>query len=312
MRSRGSMASVAPILRRELAAVGVRLADDDVARAGVAGDGRRHQPDRAGAARPARPRRGPGRRARCGPRCRTGRRSRRPPRRCPASGARRWSSAARRTRRTRRRGRRRGRSCWRTGGGGRPGSGGSGRRRRGPRRRRGRPGAKSATLLPTSTISPTNSWPTTSGGWIVRAAHGSHDSMWRSVPQMPVLWTRIRTSLMPIVGIGTSRSSRPGPGAGLDQGEHRRRVGLAAMQLGVEVVGRDVVVESSSSSVVLVESSIVVGPVDDRILHRADALDLAADAVARLEEDRRVAEDADAGRRAGRDDVARLEGDRPG
>ena len=58
---------------------------------------------------------------------------------------------------------------------------------------------------PTSTISPTNSWPTTSGGWIVFAAHGSHDSMWRSVPQIPVLWTRIRTSLMPIVGIGTSR-----------------------------------------------------------------------------------------------------------
>ena len=52
-----------------------------------------------------------------------------------------------------------------------------------------------------------------------------------------------------------------------------------------------------------------VGPVDDRVLDRADALDLAAHAVARLEEDRRVAEHADAGRRAGRDDVARLEGD---
>ena len=35
---------------RQLAPIGVRLADDDVARAGVAGDGRRHQPDRAGAA----------------------------------------------------------------------------------------------------------------------------------------------------------------------------------------------------------------------------------------------------------------------
>ena len=30
---------------------------------------------------------------------------------------------------------------------------------------------------------------------------------------MPVLWTRIRTSLMPIGGSGTSISSRPGPGA---------------------------------------------------------------------------------------------------
>ena len=52
-----------------------------------------------------------------------------------------------------------------------------------------------------------------------------------------------------------------------------------------------------------------VGPVDDRVLDRADALDLAADAVARLEEDRRVAEDADAAGRAGGDDVAGLQGD---
>src|SRR5712691_4253397 len=35
--------------------------------------------------------------------------------------------------------------------------------------------------------------------------------MCRSVPQIPVLWTRIRTSLMPMAGTGTSRSSRPGP-----------------------------------------------------------------------------------------------------
>ena len=35
---------------RELAAVRVRLADDDVAGPGVAGDGRGHEPDRAGAA----------------------------------------------------------------------------------------------------------------------------------------------------------------------------------------------------------------------------------------------------------------------
>src|SRR5687767_14831201 len=34
--------------------------------------------------------------------------------------------------------------------------------------------------------------------------------MWRSVPQIPVLCTRISTSLMPQVGSGTSCSHRPG------------------------------------------------------------------------------------------------------
>src|SRR3954463_8224267 len=33
--------------------------------------------------------------------------------------------------------------------------------------------------------------------------------MWRSVPQMPVRSTRMRTSLMPIFGSGTSSSKRP-------------------------------------------------------------------------------------------------------
>ena len=37
------------------------------------------------------------------------------------------------------------------------------------------PAWKSLTLLPTSTISPTNSWPTTSGGLIVRSAQASQD-----------------------------------------------------------------------------------------------------------------------------------------
>src|SRR5919197_6307868 len=46
---------------------------------------------------------------------------------------------------------------------------------------------------------------------MVFSAHGSHDSMCRSVPQIPVLRTRIRTSLIPISGRGTSRSSSPGP-----------------------------------------------------------------------------------------------------
>src|SRR5262245_3321629 len=34
--------------------------------------------------------------------------------------------------------------------------------------------------------------------------------MCRSVPQMPVLWTRMSTSLMPALGSGTSWSQRPG------------------------------------------------------------------------------------------------------
>src|SRR4051812_40901126 len=54
----------------------------------------------------------------------------------------------------------------------------------------------------------------------------------------------------------------------------------------------------------------ILEPVDDRVLDRSDALDLAADAVARLEVDGRVAEDPDARRRPGGDDVARLEGHR--
>src|SRR5512143_4070082 len=36
--------------------------------------------------------------------------------------------------------------------------------------------------------------------------------MWTSVPQMPVRWMRISTSLIPIFGSGTSSSQSPGPG----------------------------------------------------------------------------------------------------
>ena len=72
------------------------------------------------------------------------------------------------------------------------------------------PGWKSLTLEPTSTISPTNSCPITSGTGIVFCAHASHEWMCRSVPQMPVLRTRIRTSLIPISGSGTSSSQSPG------------------------------------------------------------------------------------------------------
>ena len=72
----------------------VRLAHDDEPRPGMAGDGGRHQADRPGAGDRARPRPARGTRAPCARRCRTGRRSRPRPRRCPASDARRWSSAA--------------------------------------------------------------------------------------------------------------------------------------------------------------------------------------------------------------------------
>jgi hypothetical protein len=89
------------------------------------------------------------------------------------------------------------------------------------------PGEKSVTFEPTSTISPTNSWPTTRGGTIVFAAHGSHDSMWRSVPQIPVRWTRMRTSLMPTAGSGTSMSRRPGRAAVLT----RASIGPASVRL---------------------------------------------------------------------------------
>src|SRR5436190_8296414 len=46
------------------------------------------------------------------------------------------------------------------------------------------------------------------------------------------------------------------------------------------------------------------------MLDRAEALDLDPDAVTGLQEARRVEREADAGRRAGQDEVARLQGDR--
>ncbi len=69
---------------------------------------------------------------------------------------------------------------------------------------------KSVTFEPTSTISPTNSCPTTIGTGIVCFAQASHASMCTSVPQMPVRKTLMSTSLIPIRGTGTSSSHRPG------------------------------------------------------------------------------------------------------
>ena len=224
VRSRGSTASVAPIRNASSRRNGIRLADHDEARAGVAGDGGGHQADRPGARPPARPHRGRGTRARCGPRCRTGRRSRRRPRRCrgqwchtfvtgrttcSANAPSRWTPSptvfAQRCQRPARQWRHLPQTTW-------------------PSPLTMSPGWRSVTLLPTSSTSPTNSWPTTSGGWIVRCAQASQTAMCRSVPQIPVLWTRIRTSLMAIGGSGTSISSRPGPAAGLDEGLHARSV----------------------------------------------------------------------------------------
>src|SRR6185437_8812533 len=48
----------------------------------------------------------------------------------------------------------------------------------------------------------------------------------RSVPQIPVLWTRIRTSLIPISGSGTSSSHRPCSGLALI----RARIRAATVQ----------------------------------------------------------------------------------
>ena len=72
------------------------------------------------------------------------------------------------------------------------------------------PGLKSLTFAPTSTISPTNSCSTTIGTGIVFAAQASQEWMCRSVPQTPLLRTRIDTSLMPIWGSGTSCNQRLG------------------------------------------------------------------------------------------------------
>ena len=182
---------------RELAAERVGLGDDHVARPRMTDDGRRHQPDRPGARDEDVLAEDRERRARCAPRCRTGRRSRPPPRRCPGRGARCWSPAAPRTRRRLRRARPRDRSCGRTGGAGPPGSGGTGRTRRDPRRRPDRRGgSRTRCCRPRRSRRRTRGRRRAAAGSCF-AAQASHDSMCRSVPQMPVLRTRTTTSLIP-------------------------------------------------------------------------------------------------------------------
>ena len=126
--------------------------------------------------------------------------------------ARRWRPAARRTRRTRRRRPPRARACrahrWR-----RPAM----QLRQRPQTRwpsplTSSPVAMPSTLVPISTTSPTNSWPTTSGVGTVCCAQASHASMCRSVPQMPARLTRTSTSSGPTSGSGTDVRVRPGSG----------------------------------------------------------------------------------------------------
>ena len=66
------------------------------------------------------------------------------------------------------------------------------------------PAAKPVTFAPTATTSPTNSCPITSATGTVRWAQPSQLRMCRSVPQIPVRWTLMSTSLIPISGSGTS------------------------------------------------------------------------------------------------------------
>ena len=77
------------------------------------------------------------------------------------------------------------------------------------------PTRTSCTPAPISTTSPQNSCPGISGAFTADAAHASHDSMCRSVPQMPARSTRIFTSPGPVDGSGRSTSSKPGAAAGL-------------------------------------------------------------------------------------------------
>src|SRR5829696_4334450 len=115
--------------------------------------------------------------------------------------------------------------------------------------------------------------------------------MWRSVPQIPVRRTRMRTSLTSGRGSGTVSSERPGPGAVFTSAS-------IAPLLVLPCAG-----PSPSSG----DGAGIVRPVDDGILHGADALDLAPDTVTRLEEHGRFAEHAHAGRGAGDDEIAWLE-----
>ena len=71
------------------------------------------------------------------------------------------------------------------------------------------------TSSPISTTRPENSCPGMSGAFTAPAAQASHDSMCRSVPQIPVRSTRILTSPGPGVGSGLSTRRKPAAAASL-------------------------------------------------------------------------------------------------
>ena len=201
--------------------VRVEVGDDDVARAGVADDRRRHAADRAGAGDQHVLAEHRELRARCGRRCRTGRRSRRRRRRCRRRGARCSSSAARSARRTRpgrltptplvcahrwRRPamqlRQRPQTTW-------------------PSPETMSPAWKSFTFDPTATISPTNSWPIIIGTGIVR---------WR--PRVPVSDVQVGAAdaraadadqdvVQAVLGLGDVLEPQARLGVPLDERQHR-------------------------------------------------------------------------------------------
>src|SRR5882724_1333998 len=72
------------------------------------------------------------------------------------------------------------------------------------------PGWSSDTPSPAATISPANSWPTTSGGLMRPSAHSSQSAMWTSVPYTPACRTAMSTSPGPGVGFGTDTTLSPG------------------------------------------------------------------------------------------------------
>src|SRR5665648_270054 len=73
------------------------------------------------------------------------------------------------------------------------------------------PRSRPRTPSPSSTILPTNSWPTTSGTDVHIYEWDEWAQRTLSVPQMAVLSTRITTSPAPALGTGTLSSARPGP-----------------------------------------------------------------------------------------------------
>src|SRR5688572_21593762 len=77
------------------------------------------------------------------------------------------------------------------------------------------PTRNSVTPCPISTISPTNSCPSVTGGLMRLWDQPSQAWMWRSVPHTPARLTLSSSWLAPQVGTGTCRISAPGAAAAL-------------------------------------------------------------------------------------------------